>query len=373
LTRKRLDTIKIPLPILDDQIRIATLLSRIETLIANRKDNLRLLDEFLKSTFLEMFGDPVRNEKGWEKKTVIDYADCIVPGRNKPKNFTGETPWVNTNDIVYLGFTGKSKKKIGLSDAEIDEVRARVIPKGSVIITCVGDLGLASICSKEMVVNQQLHTFQMKAGMNNIFFMYSISFQKNFMYRHATKTTVPYMNKTICNSIPMINPPINLQNQFATIVEKAESLKTLYQQNLRELENLYGVLSQKAFKGELDLSRIPLKKESEETVFDTATDLDDQFAGLDSGAMSDPVDREKLLRHLFDAFIAERKGAAFLLEDFWAHAEFNVLDAMNEKSPPLGVEDYDKAKTWVFELLKSGRADQLFSEEKNRMELSIKG
>ncbi|MCD6388952.1 MAG: hypothetical protein J7L69_06035, partial [Desulfobulbaceae bacterium] len=55
-------------------------------------------------------------------------------------------------------------------------------------------------------------------------------------------------------------PPIALQNQFAAIVEKVEGIKNRYQQSLTELENLYGTLSQKAFKGELDLSRVPLAK-----------------------------------------------------------------------------------------------------------------
>ena len=71
------------------------------------------------------------------------------------------------------------------------------------------------------------------------------------MYKKATSTTVPYMNKTTCNSIPVIKPPIELQTQFAQIVEKTEALKTQYQQSLQELEKLYGSLSQKAFKGEL--------------------------------------------------------------------------------------------------------------------------
>ena len=60
--------------------------------------------------------------------------------------------------------------------------------------------------------------------------------------------------------------------------------------------------------------------------------------------MSDPVGREQLLHQLFDAFIAERKGTSFSLDDFWPQAEKKALDHMNEDSPPLSVEDYDMAK-----------------------------
>ena len=80
-----------------------------------------------------MFGDPVRNEKGWENKKAIDYADCIVPGRDKPKNFSGDMPWVTTGDLVNLSYTYKSQQDVGLTYDEIDEVRARIIPMGSIL------------------------------------------------------------------------------------------------------------------------------------------------------------------------------------------------------------------------------------------------
>ncbi len=50
-------------------------------------------------------------------------------------------------------------------------------------------------------------------------------------------------------------PPIQLQTQFAQIVEKTEAFKAQYQQSLQELENLYGSLSQKAFRGELGVGK----------------------------------------------------------------------------------------------------------------------
>src|SRR5690606_12346445 len=64
---------KVPLPPLPDQLHIANILSKAENLIAQRKESIRLLDEFLKSTFLEMFGDPVRNEKGWDVTSLSEF------------------------------------------------------------------------------------------------------------------------------------------------------------------------------------------------------------------------------------------------------------------------------------------------------------
>jgi len=251
LTKSALESILVPLPPLEDQLRIATLLSKAETIIKQRKESVDLLDEYLKSTFLEMFGDPIRNEKNWNKGLVGKYTDCIVPGRDKPKSFSGTTPWFTTSDLIHKGFVVKSKNNLGLSDFEIKEVKAKRIPVGSVIMTCVGDLGVVSINKEVCIVNQQLHAFLCKPQINNVFLMFNLSFMTSYMYKMASTTTVPYMNKTICNSIPVILPDINLQTKFANIVEKTESLRFQYQSSLAELENLYGSLSQMAFKGEL--------------------------------------------------------------------------------------------------------------------------
>jgi len=67
-----IENFKLPMLAIDDQIRIATILTRAENLIAKRKASIKALDEFLKSTFLEMFGDPLKNEKGWEEKVILD-------------------------------------------------------------------------------------------------------------------------------------------------------------------------------------------------------------------------------------------------------------------------------------------------------------
>src|SRR5690606_8784615 len=236
------------------------------------------------ATFLDMFGDPRINSMNWEKESVITYADCIVPARDKPKSFTGSVPWVNTVDLIHLGKTFESKQSIGLTHEEIKEVGARIIPKNSVLMTCVGDLGVISIAETNMVINQQLHSFQCKEEMNNIFLMFVLSFQKKYMYKVASKTTVPYMNKTNCNSIPVIKPPLDMQIKFASFFEKINKIKNHLIESLKELENLFESLSQRAFKGQLDLSKVDIsamddeKKKPSSKVTDDTTISEEKHA-----------------------------------------------------------------------------------------------
>jgi type I restriction enzyme S subunit len=244
--------LEILLPPLATQQKIAAILDKADEL---RQYNKKLIEKYgalTQSLFLDMFGDPVRNEKGWEISEVINYCNCIVPGRDKPKSFTGQIPWVTTDDLINLGKTFKSKKNIGLNEAEILNVRAKKIPIGSVIMTCVGNLGVISINEVEMIINQQLHAFQCLDELNNVFLMHNLTYQKPYMNKMASSTTVPYMNKTVCNSIPVLVPPIALQNQFAERVQAIETQKQQAQEALEKSEHLFHGLLQQAFKGELN-------------------------------------------------------------------------------------------------------------------------
>lgn len=238
-------------PPLPEQRRIAAILDQADTLRAQRRETLAQLDNLAQSIFIELFGGISGNRKEWMTCTVGDVSDCIVPGRDKPKSFSGDIPWVTTSDLRHLEVTLGSTKRLGLSNAEIKEVNARVIPRDSVIISCVGDLGIVSVAGTPMVVNQQLHTFQCHRNLNNIFLMYCLASQKAFMMAKASSTTLPYMNKTVCNSIPVFVPPLGLQQTFATRIQTIDGLRTNHRTALSELDSLFAVLQHQAFRGEL--------------------------------------------------------------------------------------------------------------------------
>jgi len=242
---------EISLPPIAEQKRIAAILDKAEELRGLRRKALGELDAIAQSIFLEMFGNPVPNSKQLPIHPVGDLTDCIVPGRDKPKSFSGEIPWITTDDLVSLGVTTHSPKSLGLTLAEINQVRARIIPKDSVILSCVGDLGIISIAGTDMVINQQLHSFQCGKDINNVFLMYCLFFQKTYMCLQASSTTVLYMNKSVCNSIPIFVPPISLQQEFARRVEAIEHLKTTHRESLAQLDALFTSLQHRAFRGEL--------------------------------------------------------------------------------------------------------------------------
>lgn len=165
----------------------------------------------------------------WERKKVGELCDFIVPGRNKPTSFLGDIPWITTPDIEHNGEINYSKSGLVISKEEAKRVGSKIVPINSIIISCVGELGLVAIAGKEIVINQHLHTFIPKEQINYKFLLYELSNKKKYMDKVATKTAVPYMNKDNCNSIPVIFPSLPEQQKIASFLsaidEKLQALK----------------------------------------------------------------------------------------------------------------------------------------------------
>lgn len=381
ITQENLLNLKIPFPKLEDQIRIAILLSRVNALITKRKDNLRLLDEFLKSTFLEMFGIRSGNYKKWKTEKLSQHAE-IISGVTKGKKYQNESliemPYMRVANVQDGRFDLGEIKTIAVTEAET--VRYQLL-KGDVLLTEGGDpdkLGRGSVW-EEQIKNciHQNHIFRVRVSDWNQINPYYLSaligsvYGKSYFLKAAKQTTgIASINSTQLKKFPLVIPPIDLQSKYASIASKIESLKNLYQKNLSELENLYGTLSQKAFKGELDLSRIPLPTITANGHI-TAPLPSIRAEAVTGKAMSNPLAREKLLRRLFENFISNKKNTIFSLEEFWPFIEEKVLEHTDEDSPPFGIADYDQVKQWLFDLLESGGIDQRFNEASNRLELSV--
>jgi type I restriction enzyme S subunit len=116
-------------------------------------------------------------------------------------------------------------------------------------MTCVGDLGILSISGKDIVINQQLHAFIPSPKINNIFLMFALSFQKNYMLKMASNTTVPYMNKSICNSVPVILPELELQIKFSKTYKKVTNQLEKLELSDDISKMMFYSLSQTSFSG----------------------------------------------------------------------------------------------------------------------------
>jgi len=262
ISNSGIEKILVPVPEYKEQRQIANLLSKAENLIVQRKESIRLLDEFLKSTFLEMFGNAVKNEKKWNKLELKNYAKVRIGPfgslLHREDYIQNGIPLVNPSHI------GEGKISIDpeltISKEKMKELSAYVMNKGDVVLGRRGEIGrCAVVTNKEDGYLCGTGSIFIRPTENlNPIFLYNIissASMRKVLENSAKGITMKNLNSGIIENLKIPVPPIELQTQFAQIVEKTEALKTQYQQSLQELENLYGSLSQKAFRGELELSK----------------------------------------------------------------------------------------------------------------------
>jgi type I restriction enzyme S subunit len=167
----------------------------------------------------------------WDVKQVKDVCGFIVPGRNKPRSFSGNIPWVTTSDIDHLNRIETSKIFLHVSREEATFIGSKVVPKNAVIMSCVGELGVVALVHEEIVINQQLHAFIPTKTIDGRYLSYVLASLKEYFYSKATKTTLPYLNKDNCNSTLISMPILKEQTAIANALSDVDAL-------LSELENL---------------------------------------------------------------------------------------------------------------------------------------
>ena len=271
ISRQFIESAKIPLPPLDDQIRIAIVLTRVEKLIAKRKESIEALDEFLKSTFLEMFG--IASKFEW--KTIGSIADkkkkYSISSGPFGSNLTSKH-YMNSGVVVLRGTNISSGKLLleevkYISEEKADELKRSELKPNDVVIIAVGSSGKAFKIPEgipKMIMSQNFNKITGDLSIINPIYLESCinsEYVQGQFKKQITDTVRTFLSLTKIIRVRIPVPPLPLQNQFATIVEKVEVIKAKYNQSLTELENLYGSLSQRAFKGELDLSKVPVERE----------------------------------------------------------------------------------------------------------------
>jgi type I restriction enzyme, S subunit len=253
---------KIPLPPIAEQKRIAAILDKAEEIRSQRRQSLEQLDAIGQSIFLEMFGDPVRNPKGWKETTFLGEVADIVSGITKGRKLNGKA----TREIPYLAVINVQDKILYLDvlktiEASEDEIKRYRLQKDDLLLTEGGDpdkLGRGTLWNEEISeCIHQNHVFRVRlisAEIEPLFLNWLIGSKrgKKYFLKSAKQTTgIASINMTQLKGFPLLIPPIALQQEFARRVEAIAQLKTTHRESLAQLDDLFASLQHRAFRGEL--------------------------------------------------------------------------------------------------------------------------
>lgn len=210
------------------------LLSRIQTRLAEMQSASRIPKREIQ--FSERDGGEEMLPYSWKKVRIGELCLSIVPQRDKPLSFTGDIPWVTLpvfrENSVSLTLGPNCD---GLSLNEVAKYRLRIVPSGSVLMSCVGKFGLVALLDRDVVPNQQIHGFYFPTELlEGRYLCYSIMAQKTFLEALSTTTTIAYLNKKKCESVPIALPPLAEQKR---IVAKVDQLMALVDDLEREQES----------------------------------------------------------------------------------------------------------------------------------------
>lgn len=211
-----------------------------------------------------------------------------------------------------------------------------------------------------------------------IFIEYVLRFWKPVLRAKAPEAARANINIETLRPLTIVMPPDRAL--FSQALVKVERLKMAYQNSLTNLEALYGALSQQAFKGELDLSRVPMPGIEPEEVkivaaepLHSPTDQDFAINLPDTDNMLDSLQnaeaRKGVIAQWLEAYWGQLGSTPFSVQHFVAAAQTQLAELHPDNDFELGANDYEHIKAWVFEALAVGRLAQVFDDAGNRIEL----
>lgn len=261
LLDKHFKILEIPLPSIKEQKKIVDIIKKAEKLKEWRAEADNLTDEYLKSLFFKMFGDPFTNEYNWELKKLGDVSDVVsgvTKGRKLQNKETVYAPYLRVAN-VQDGYLDLSEiKEIEVLFTDIEKYK---LLSGDILLTEGGDpdkLGRGAVWYNQIKdCIHQNHIFRVRINNRQLNAEYLSKligsiYGKIYFLRSAKQTTgIATINSRQLKRFPVLIPPIQLQNQFANIIKQTEYIKTQQNQSRQQIDNLFNVLMQKAFNGEL--------------------------------------------------------------------------------------------------------------------------
>lgn len=228
---------------LNEQNQLLIEFRNIERIISKDMDQLNLLDELIKSRFVEMFGDPITNNKGWDVKDLNEITDVRDGTHDSPKYVDIGYPFVTSKNLVNGNIDFSTCQLISKDDLEKINQRS-FVDDGDILMPMIGTIGGAIIVKKDRdfaIKNVALIKFNKENSIVDRKFILNVlnSDSMNDFFNSIKKGgTQNFISLGLIRKIPTIIPPLKLQNEFALFVEQVDKLKFSVQKHLSTMQEL---------------------------------------------------------------------------------------------------------------------------------------
>ncbi len=241
-----------------DQERIAKILDAADALRQKRKQAITLLDDYLKSVFLDMFGDPMLNPKGWRSKEISELCRVKIGPfgslLHKSDYIPDGIPLVNPKHMINGKIVVDPENCI--SKEKHNQLKDYHLKTGDLIMARRGEIGRCAVVTPQedkFLCGTGSIFLRPEGEVNNVFLHYLFTTESmvRVFENGANGVTMQNLNANTVKKTNIIYPPIDLQNKFSDIFTKTSELKKVMITQSAELETGFQALMKKAFKGEL--------------------------------------------------------------------------------------------------------------------------
>lgn len=240
--------VMLPIPSITRQREIVSEYETLTNRIRLNNQMIQHLEATAQALYRKTFVDNIDKENlpdGWRMGTLGEFGEVITgktPSSNNPEDFGYDMPFVTPGDFAkYHKFAIGTERS--LSEIGIKRLKGKVLPNGSVIVTCIGsDMGKVAIASEECITNQQMNSIVVSHCEYSDYLFYVLSFMSTELKAMALgSSTMPLLNKSDFERIKVVFPPDELIVKFSqqlntcnetTILKQKENIK------LTELQSL---------------------------------------------------------------------------------------------------------------------------------------
>lgn len=253
VSRSHIAEWEIPLPPLSEQKRIANILDKADAIRRKRQQAIQLADEFLRSVFLDMFGDPVTNPKGWKIAKLsdvgtLDRGKSKHRPRNDPALLGGDYPLIQTGDVANSkGYIKKYKSTY----SELGLEQSRLWPAGTLCITIAANIAKTGVLTFDACFPDSVVGFTPNHKTTVEYVQYWLGFLQKTLEASAPESAQKNINLAILRNLDIPLPEIEKQRAFSELVEKTIRLLEKSTVFISDNELLFLSSSQKAFSGSL--------------------------------------------------------------------------------------------------------------------------
>ena len=243
---KNLTDALIELPSIEVQRKIVNIISKSKEIVRKKESEFELLDELVRARFVEMFGDPVINPKGWETISIGDECYYIKDGPHKSLPDIGRDngghPFISVRNIVN-GYIDFSDARYISDEDYYDSIKKCHPEKGDMLYSKGGTTGIAKLIDIDEPFANWVHVAVLKfdkSRLNGIFFENMLN--GDYCYSQSQRLTKGIANRDLVLSamaqIKFYCPPLELQNQFASFVQEVDKSRLLSNHSLSLIKSI---------------------------------------------------------------------------------------------------------------------------------------